>query len=388
MASAAGAANVNTSKAAARRRIVRRAGSAALGSIPTLGRLRRVGNGSISGGLRVLANRNPIYRFFLSRLPLPGKVQAVVAVGCGCSSGCGCGSSCCSCVGCFWPLIVIFIVIGLAGVFAERQPGFVKPLFCERSSAAFCTSDSTSLTVAINDLPPGSVEDYQAVEAETGVPWFYLAAWEKVATDFGRADFSDLHGGSVPATALDASYNHLSSSIDGILNPDGPATNLSQDAQAQAQLAIDEQEALIKRLTSPLRGGSSFGLMLVTNVEYEKYGQKEDGTWRDPWNRKEASEIIAHHLLDLFPELAAAKNGVLTYDGTPDIGLLDRTVEDWIHQQLLRTSSDPALASEFDRFMAVIGRAGLTPKCTTLGGRAGAKAVVVVLTAPYRWDPH
>lgn len=205
--------------------------------MPVMRGVAVAGQGSMLTGLGSVANRNPIYNFLLSRLPFRGHSGSAVAAGCGCLSGCGCGGSCgCGCVapsvGCLLPAFIIIIVIALIGVNLAAQPGFVEPQFCQAYHMAVCDPNDVSLTIGTNDLPPGDLAVYQSLEAKYHVPWFYIAAWEKVATDFGKSAPLQTDT-TIPAQAINAAQDQLAAQIKllyptgviGPTNPNDPTNN-------------------------------------------------------------------------------------------------------------------------------------------------------------------
>lgn len=323
--------------------------------VPTPRRLRAYGDGYVLQGLERLAMRNPLYRFVLARLPFGGATRGALAAGCGCVSCCGCASGCCSVIGCTFPLIIILLLIFGMANFLGNSPAFATPLFCEANQIEACGNADMRLQVQIDEIPPGAVEDYKAIEAETGVPWFYLLAWEKVATDFGRTDgFPGQSTMEVPGDAVDASYDATEVLLGTIeaddgsenTNPeetpdpspsDAPVVGTGQRDAGLLQQMRDAKTESIDKLRSSIRGGS-FGLSLITLPEWREYGIIESAggetELRDAWDRRGASAIVAEHIVDGFAIVAENSGGSLTSYSTELMTPLHQLMRDYISNEL------------------------------------------------------
>jgi hypothetical protein len=299
---------------------LRRAALADLSRIPTPRNLRAAGDGAVSVGLERFASQNPLWRLFLSRLPFKGNARKAIQVACGSSSCCGC-SSCSSCTACCvtppgWIAMAMVAIILVFSVIFDTRPTFTLPLLCERGDTSACAmleaGSSLRLTVAPGEIPAGAVEGYQRIEEATGIPWFYLLAWEKVATDFGKEDFTFQNAPPPPgdaleaeaaevmrkigaATAIDASGDEGGGSLGGgSTNPDAERIRIEIER---------ERNNLVDALTATLRGGS-FGYHLLTTEEYRARGRTEQGELRNPWNRFDGGRILGESLLDIYARIA------------------------------------------------------------------------------------
>ena len=326
-----------------------------LSRIPTPGNLRAAGSGLISIGLERFAAGNPLWTLFLSRLPFKGRTRQAIQAACGGSSCCGC-SSCTSCGGaCFsppgWIALAIVGVILVFSVIFNTRPSFTLPLLCERGDTSACamlgSGGSVTLSVSPEEIPSGAIDGYQRIEEQTGVPWFYLLAWEKVASDFGRADFTFQRAPAPPGDALSAEANEVRREINSL------TANDSQDGADTAdntpigsdpeQIRIDiERESgnFIRALTSTLRGGS-FGYHLLTRDEYQARGVDKSGSadqLRNPWNRFDSGRILAESLLDIYSRIASEeKRFVAPIDrqtiSPPNAPILNELVEALIEEE-------------------------------------------------------
>ena len=281
-------------------------------AVPSSDQLLAAGRGSLAAGLEWFANRNPLYRLFSRFLPQVPWIRASASVACGCTSGAGCGCKCCSCGCMFAPIgalaaIAVITILAISGTF-----GFALPGICSRAGVE-CTDGAVSFVITPDDVPSGSVVYWKDAEARTGVPWFYLAAWEKVASDFGRADLAaeprNQNAPPVPASVVDILMTQAASGAS--VYEDGHAP---PDAATSAALAAEDAQAineLIRRLISNARGGS-FGTYLITRDEWERYGNA-GGTAPSPGA---GGDITTTPGL-IFPPLAAVSSPYACADGRP-----------------------------------------------------------------------
>ena len=159
--------------------------------------------------------------------------------------------------------------VWLQGVFNP----FAIPAVCSRTGVECGPNGAVGFTITADDLPTGAVTAWKQVESETGIPWFYAAAWEKVLTDFGRADLtkerSNEGAKEPPPELIDLARQSLKSGLTTTASAD-----TTTDPEVVANISADMTEALeqrIARLRSALRGGS-YGPMLVTGDEWFAYG--------------------------------------------------------------------------------------------------------------------
>ena len=297
-----------------------------LSRIPTPGNLRAAGSGLISIGLERFAAGNPLWTLLLSRLPFKGRTRQAIQVACGGSSCCGC-SSCTSCGGaCFsppgWIALAIVGIILVFSVIFNTRPSFTLPLLCERGDSSACamleSGGSVTLSVSPEEIPNGAIDGYQRIEEQTGVPWFYLLAWEKVASDFGRADFTFQNAAPPPGDALEAEANEVRRRISAAAAHDSSdGEDLTEPGAVDPEtekirIEIErERNNFVDALTSALRGGS-FGYHLLTRDEYQARGVDKSGSsdqLRNPWNRFDSGRILAESLLDIYARIARGENG-------------------------------------------------------------------------------
>ena len=195
-----------------------------LGRVPVAGNLLRLkGNGDVLAGLSSLAVGNPFTRLLLNLLPIPKTGPLRAAANCSCGLGqCACQSTCCgqcacasACSGIGAPAAILLIVILLIGTAFVNQPNFVNNQFCEQfSGTAYCGAGGTvTMQGTINTLNPGDILVYQELEAQYHVPWFYLAAWEEVATQYGKKPLLPTGNFVVPGRAIDAAHQGLETEI-------------------------------------------------------------------------------------------------------------------------------------------------------------------------------
>jgi len=322
-----------------------------LSRIPTLRNLRAAGDGVASVGLERFASKNPLWSLFLSRLPFKGNARKAVQVACGSTSCCGC-SSCSSCTGCCltppgWIALAIVGIILVFSVVFDTRPTFTLPLLCERGDTSACalleSGASVTLSVSPEEIPAGAIEGYQRIEEATGVPWFYLLAWEKVATDLGREDFTFQNAPPPPGDALEAEAAEVFRRIGAATATDESGadeasgeTPVNPDAE-RIRIEIErERNNFVDALTSLLRGGS-FGYHLLTTDEYRARGRTEQNELRNPWNRFDSGRILGESLLDIYARIAreegrfAAPIDKQTIS-PPSAPLLNRIVESLIEK--------------------------------------------------------
>ena len=233
--------------------------------------------GSISAGIEWFARKNPLYRIISRFLPQVPWIKNSVGLGCGCASGCGGGGTCCTtCCSCFPFLLVPALMLAAALWLQGALNPFAIPAICSRTGIDCGGNGSVSFTITADDLPTGAVTAWRQVEAETGVPWFYVAAWEKVTTDFGRADLSKERANEgakePPAEIIALARQSLANGVTTVASSD-----TATDPEVVANISADLTEALetrIARLRSTLRG-SSYGPMLVTGDEWFTYGNPQ-----------------------------------------------------------------------------------------------------------------
>jgi hypothetical protein len=292
--------------------------AADLSRLPTPGNLRAAGSGAISVGLERFASKNPLWRFLFSRLPFKGNARKAVQFVCGSTSCCGC-SSCSSCGACCVspPAWIALALVGMILIFAvvfDTRPSFTLPLLCDRGDTSACAllagSASVRLSVAPEEIPSGAIEGYQRIEETTGIPWFYLLAWEKVASDFGKEDFTAQKAPPPPGDALAAEQAEVFRRIGAATALDESGTDGSGEGEAtnpeaeRIRIEIErERNRLVEALTSTLRGGS-FGYHLITSAEYRTRGRGSDGELRNPWNRFDSGRILGEALLDIYARIA------------------------------------------------------------------------------------
>lgn len=292
--------------------------AADLSRLPTPGNLRAAGDGAIGLGLERFASKNPLWVFLLSRLPFRGNARKIVQAACGASSCCGC-SSCTSCGGCCCtpPGFIALALVGMILVFSivfDTRPSFTLPLLCDRGDTSACAllagGASVRLSVAPEEIPSGAIEGYQRIEEATGVPWFYLLAWEKVATNFGKEDFTFQNAPPPPGDALAAEAAEVLRRIGAATatdesGDDAPDGSSSVNPEAERiRIEIErERNRIVDALTSTLRGGS-FGYQLLTTAEYRARGRSEEGELRNPWNRFDGGRILGESLLDIYARIA------------------------------------------------------------------------------------
>jgi hypothetical protein len=246
--------------------------------VPSTETLMSRGGGSLLAGIEWFARKNPLYRLFGRFLPNIPWVRATAGMSCGCASSGSCGCNCCACGCTASPFLLVFalaalLIINVTGLF----PGGTLPAVCERGGIT-CNADNGSVVYRIDpsDIPSGAVTYWRDAEARTGIPWFYLAAWEKVASDFGRANLADAPRNKnvpddlVPQEVVDLLTAQASSGASLTDISDAPTTSADVAAALNAE-AINEVNDLLRRLRAVDRGGS-FGPYLITRDEWTDYG--------------------------------------------------------------------------------------------------------------------
>jgi len=253
-----------------------------------------------------MASRNPINRLILSKLP-QGRVRNCATTACGCSTCCAGCSSCAAVMPCGLPLLIlILIMVVFMFAIVGQVPEQAKPLFCQDDILlGIDCSEGFAIAFDGDEIPAGAVEDYKAAEEATGVPWFYLMAWEKMTTNFGRADLST--GEALPTDLIDRMTEQTQERLDQLQEEQ----DLSEAELDQAEETLfKEQHMNAVRLSSPLRGGS-YGLVLLTADEWERYGTDPDGDrLLNPWLRADAvlalgQMLSARYADELWPERIA-----------------------------------------------------------------------------------
>ena len=110
-------------------------------------------------------------------------------------------------------VIMLAAAVWLQGVFNP----FAIPAVCSRTGVECGPNGAVGFTITADDLPTGAVTAWKQVESETGIPWFYAAAWEKVLTDFGRADLTKERGNEgakePPPELIDLARQSLKSGV-------------------------------------------------------------------------------------------------------------------------------------------------------------------------------
>ncbi len=196
------------------------------------------------------------------------RIAAIFGACCGPLMGC----SCCGCLGAFAPLLLlIVIIVGMVAVVsnnpAQRLLSACRADRGENDPICRELEERFKLTVSPGDMAAAgvNVDEYRDLEARFGIPWFYLAAAEKVATNWGQDDFSAFANNVAPPPALAVAAHERTVTAASV--SDAPDAILTGSADAIA----DTTAADIIRLSSPLRG-SSYGLMLINTSEYERFG--------------------------------------------------------------------------------------------------------------------
>lgn len=116
------------------------------------------------------------------------------------------------------------LIVQLACLRAAAHPGWADAVLARVAPAQHAaaaadlaaTADLVALTPPLPRLPPWRIvaaqsltalrSDYQAAQAATGVPWFYLAAINFVETDFGRVAGPSTAGAQGPMQFLPATW--------------------------------------------------------------------------------------------------------------------------------------------------------------------------------------
>jgi len=196
-----------------------------IGKLPVIGTmLKAKGAGSVMEGISAMAVGNPLFRFVLDRtpgVPKRGTGRVIANCACGACTGCGnctgCGGCSCgtTCGGCALPAAIILIVILIGGSVVTSQPSFVPDEFCAQYHIQNCdTVNGGALNGQPTDVTPAQMLTYQMVESATGVPWFYIAAWEKIATNYGVAPAAQAAPNrKLPTSAIDSAQADLELTI-------------------------------------------------------------------------------------------------------------------------------------------------------------------------------
>ena len=213
----------------ARNKVFRPANAAAakiLYSLPVVGGfIRQHTWGSLLSGCLSVVSSGPLGTRILDRfMPKKGVTRFAANCGCGCAQAtaaqCGC-DGCCACSGggtlCL-PALVILLIILLIGSTISAQPGFTSEVFCEQNGIGNCTAAGLQLTGQTSDISSMEMLAYKTAEDATGVPWFYIAAWEKVATNYGTAPTRASTSSQLksPAFVTDAAQLALESQISSL----------------------------------------------------------------------------------------------------------------------------------------------------------------------------
>ena len=334
-----------------------RAAGAIERQVPSVDTLMTRGGGSLLAGIEWFARRNPLYRLFGRFLPNIPWVRATAGMSCGCSSAGSCGCNCCSC-GCMAsPFILVIalaalLIINVTGLF----PSGTLPAVCERGGIT-CNAEDGSVVYRIDpaEIPSGAVTYWRDAEARTGIPWFYLAAWEKVASDFGRADLANLPRNRnvpddlVPGEVVDLLTAQAASGNSLTDVSDAPSSSAEVAAVLNAD-AISEVNSLLQRLRAIDRGGS-FGPYLITRQEWLDYANPAGSS---PPPNGAGGDVQPGAQIPLVATPMACANGrpisppdprnnaeqrsilsgaLLTRIGAPDTTEMRRAIEAWAQQE-------------------------------------------------------
>jgi len=187
-----------------------------------------------------------------------------------------CCGGCCGCLVAAAPLFLLIAIVLAMLMIVANNPAERLFAACQADQGQnnpICREiqDKFGLTVGPSDLAAAgiNIDDYRDLERRFGIPWFYLAAAEKVASDWGRADFS-VFANNVPPAPVEAIAAHQNTV--SILNSPGTDAGNGAPSGVTSATVASQAAADISRLTSPLRGGS-YGLQLITKEEYTAFGK-------------------------------------------------------------------------------------------------------------------